>query len=589
MIRLLPIFLIFFWCSLAFSQIDTIIEDTTDVEIENLVEQTTNEEDSQLLDAFETEPTIFGKNIWSLPSVAVRSRVRQKFQTSRGFAEGKYLGSPIVSYQRIKLNQGEKISAGLLIEKDAGERKYNDYTNYFIRIQNLGFIKSALFGDYVIEAGQGLVLWRGYDFAKGANIKAGSIRKGKDLMPHLSADEVGYLRGFTTQLNWQKFSGLIFYSNKNMSASVDGAGVVTSFYSGYYRTITEIAKRANLNEKVFGARATYDLYDDFRFGLTLVTSSYSKQIKTGGSSTFSNYGFDYALKKNSVNLYGEVAMNSKKDLSAISVLYMSPNAFVDVVALYRNYSPNYFNRFANPFGESFGGSNEEGFYLGLELKLLRVIKLIGYTDKFAFPKSKELNFSKRGNEYFSQCEYKLDKNLLVTLRYKNKSSDDFQKVLDEMNREIKIIDQLVRSNYRINVDYDYSKFVRMRWRFEYRTIKSNITKVKEIGRMIFQDLRIRSKKRWALNFRISYFKSDSYYSGISQYENDLQGVLSIPVLYGQGIKWYVLLKYQIINSLDLSLKYSYLIREDVKRIGSGWDELPANVDNRIGVQLDIRF
>lgn len=587
MIRLTCIFLIFVGLSPALSQID--IDDTTDVEIEKLVEQTTDEEDSQLLDALETELTIVRKNIWSLPSVALRSRIRQNLQTSRGYNEGKYLGNSVVSYHRIKLNQGENISGGLLVEKDAGEIQFNDYTNYFIRIQKLGFIKSVLIGDYVIEAGQGLVMWRGYDFTKGANIKAGSIRKGRELMPHLSADEAGFLRGATFQLQWRSFSGLIFYSNRNLSASLDSAGVVTSFYSGYYRTNSEIAKRANLNEKVLGARTTYDLYGDFKFGLTWFMSSYSKQIKSAGNNSFSNYGFDYAFKKNRFSLNGEVAANSNMDFSVISVLTINPNAFVDVVALYRHYHPNYFNKFANPFGESFGGSNEEGFFIGIELKLLKGIKLIGYSDKFVFPKSKELNFSKRGNEYFSQCEYQLNKNLFVTLRYKIKSSDDFQKVIDDMNREIRIIDQTVRSNYRINVDYDFSKFVRLRWRFEYRTVTSKITKVTEIGRIFFQDMNFKPGRRIMINFRISYFKSDSYYSGINQYENDLQGVLSIPVLYGQGIKWYVLLKYQIINSLDLSFKYSYLIREDVKKIGSGWDELPGNVDNRIGLQLDMKL
>ncbi|MDI6804733.1 MAG: hypothetical protein QME58_12980 [Bacteroidota bacterium] len=587
MIRLTNIILLFVGLSPALSQIDT--EDTTDVEIENLVEQITDEEDSQLLDVFETEPIIVRENIWSLPSVAVRSRIRQKLQTSRGYKDGKYLGSPIVSYQRIKLNQGENISGGLLVEKDAGERKFNDYTNYFIRIQNLGFIKSVLIGDYVIEAGQGLVMWRGYDFTKGANIKAGSIRKGRDLMPHLSSDEVGFLRGVAFQLHWRSFGGLIFYSNRNLSASVDSASVVTSFYSGYYRTNSEIAKRANLNEKVFGARIIYDLYGDFKFGLTWFRSSYSKQIKVATNNFFSNYGFDFTFKIERFSLHGEVASNSKMDFNGINVLTISPNAFIDVVALYRNYSPYYFNRLANPFGESFGGSNEEGFFVGLELNLLKGIKLIGYSDKFVFPKSKELNFSKRGNEYLSQFEYKMNKNLFVTLRYKKISSDDFQKGLDNMNREIRIIDPSVRSNYRINVDYDLSKFLRLRWRFEYRTVTSNITKVTEIGRMLFHDLSIKPKKRFTLNFRISYFKSDSYFSGISQYENDLLGVLSIPVLYGRGIKWYLLLKYQIINSLDLSFKYSYLIREDVKKIGSGWDELPANVDNRIGLQLDLKL
>ena len=89
--------------------------------------------------------------------------------------------------------------------------------------------------------------------------------------------------------------------------------------------------------------------------------------------------------------------------------------------------------------------------------------------------------------------------------------------------------------------------------------------------------------------RVVYFKTDSYESGIAEYENDMPGVLSLPVLYGTGIRWYCVITYQLAGLLNLSAKYSDMIRDDVRRVGTGLDELPTNHDNRIGVQMDLRW
>ena len=70
---------------------------------------------------------------------------------------------------------------------------------------------------------------------------------------------------------------------------------------------------------------------------------------------------------------------------------------------------------------------------------------------------------------------------------------------------------------------------------------------------------------------------------------DLEGVLALPLVYGAGIRWYALLRYSPFRTVELSVKYSSLIRDDVRTLGSGPDQLPTNRDDRFGIQLDFRL
>lgn len=598
MIRYSCVGILLFLFDISFSQIEvdtTFNIDSTEVYVESQDEQMMDEEDSQLLDVFETEKPIPADIDFWKTSIEIRSRFTRKLQTVKGYESGKYLGSPLKSYQRVKLNQGKYITAGILIEKDAGEKKVNDFINGFISYKSSGIISGVILGDYIVEAGQGLVLWRGYDFSKGASITTGTIRKGRELRSQLSSDENGFLRGAAVTLRLSNLSTLIFYSQKYLGASIDTLGELKSIYTtGYYRTETEIFKKSKLKETLLGARGVYEFDEEKTFGITYYQTSFSNILRFDGSGKFigkkySVLGTDYSLKFNELKLYGEVAANDNKNISGISGILISPFRAVHIVSLYRNYSPNYFSRYSNPFGEKFGGSNEEGFYFGIELRPIKSVILSSYFDQFVFPKSSSINYPSRGNEYFIQLTYRVNSQLNLAVRYREKRSDVNQKVLDTFSRDIQIIDERRRQAYRLNSDYSFSSKMKIRFRIEYQTIKSVFTNTEEVGRLIYQDYNFKPIEGLSINCRINYFKTDSYNSGIGQYENDMPGVLTIPYFYGEGIKWYLLVTYKILRTLDLSVKYSNLIREDVKRIGTGLDELPANYDNRIGVQVELKL
>ncbi|RPI63168.1 MAG: helix-hairpin-helix domain-containing protein, partial [Ignavibacteriales bacterium] len=84
----------------------------------------------------------------------VRNRITNDIQNRDGFTSGKYEGSKIKSYNKFLYNYDKNYQAGFLVEKDPGEVSYADFTSFHIQVKDIGFVKSFIAGDYVLEYGQ---------------------------------------------------------------------------------------------------------------------------------------------------------------------------------------------------------------------------------------------------------------------------------------------------------------------------------------------------------------------------------------------------------------------------------------------------
>ena len=87
--------------------------------------------------------------------------------------------------------------------------------------------------------------------------------------------------------------------------------------------------------------------------------------------------------------------------------------------------------------------------------------------------------------------------------------------------------------------------------------------------------------------RIIFFKTDSFNSAIYEFENDLPGVMSNLAMYGEGFRWYFLVKVKVLNRLNLSFKYSETTKPKEKTLSSGNSEILSNIDNNFHMQLEI--
>ena len=111
----------------------------------------------------------------------------------------------------------------------------------------------------------------------------------------------------------------------------------------------------------------------------------------------------------------------------------------------------------------------------------------------------------------------------------------------------------------------------------------------EKGLLLFTDINFRPTSGIYFAGRIIFFRTDSYDSRVYEFENDLTGVISNPALFGEGMKWYFVLKYKSNFGATVSFKYSELYKPNDKTIGSGYNQINGPLDNKIGLQIDWNF
>jgi hypothetical protein len=583
------VFLFVSFCNQVTAQIDSLaaVDSTiSDRKLEDLLEQTGDQEDSPLIEFYDrtTERrTSF---------LQVRSRYIQRLQKSDGFQNQTYTGSILKSYQRIKFSPGNHFSGGVLMEKDAGEKRLNDFTTGNLMISNIGPVSKSILGDYFIEAGQGLALWRSYDIAKGADVILPVRRNGTGLNPYLSSGESGFFRGVATELKFGRFSSTVFYSNVNRCGSLDTSDNLKSFYDvGYFRTEGEMQKKNAITENLLGAQCVYGLSNFNSIGATFYTTRYSRKLLFRDGQKFSGDRFsiaslDYSFAWQRLSLFGEVA-GSNKVIAGNSGIVLTPSDEIGIILSARYYPYRFISIHGLGFGEQ--TSNEQGFYFGVHLKLIDWMAVASYYDQYGSVDKSSLLFPVVGNDFLTQVELSFLSNLDVTVKYHRKITDDLQPIIDESGFGSKVITQQRKQNIRLSVDYKMSSRVSLRCRVEEVFLNNKSMGSEEKGFLTYQDVLFKPNRKVLINLRVAYFRSGSYYSGVGEYERDLDGVLTQPILYGSGVRWYCLLKYEPIRQIKLSFKYSDYIRDDVKRIGTGLDELPGNHDNRVSAQLDFGF
>ncbi|MBI5475572.1 MAG: hypothetical protein HY964_02405 [Ignavibacteriales bacterium] len=557
----------------------------TDIRTEEIIEQITPDEDSPVYDFIEDGKRISGINI------QIRNRFFQPLQRQAGYIDKSYLGLPQKIYHRLKIQSGDKISGGILTEKDAGEVHYADFVSYNIAFKNVGPLSKIILGDYIVESGLGLVLWRSYGMMKGSDVESPVMKRAEGIRPYLSSGESGYFRGSAIEFVLGDFKLIVFLSSVNKSVSYDTLNNVTSIYSaGLFRTENEISKKNNFNEKSFGSHLKYYIGDNGTIGFTFFRSFFSNPLLIDGGKKFnarsvSFFSTDYLLNISMAKLFGEFAY-SNSVLSGINGISISPAKSFSIIAAYRNYPYKYFSLNGNPFGEK--GADENGFYIGVAAKISSGVRVSVYRDLFRFNDSNSSRFGLNGSDLLCQTEFIPVKSTLISFRYRQKKTDESYEKIDGGGFLRSAAGVAKREQYRLNADHSLSELVKIRGRVELNILHYASAK-NEKGIMFYGDIIYSAANSIAINLRTIYFRSDSFESGIYEYERDIEGVFSLPVLYGKGLRWYLFLKYQPSDLIVLSVKYSNHIRDDIKRIGSGNDQLPSNTDERVGVQIDLKF
>ncbi len=508
----------------------------------------------------------------------------------------RYLGSPEKLLLRYKFNFLSQLSFSLVLEKDAGERLNTlpmDFASANLTFNDVGRIRKLSIGDYSLQFGQGLTLWSGFGFGKGADV-TGIAKKDDGLKAYSSANEYSFLRGIGAKINLAKRLDLTtFWSLRKHDASVNDGLIVTLNETGYHRTQNELQNKNTVKQNVLGAILDYHK-NGLSMGIIGYRSSYSDSFITDSQpyrlfnftgKDLINVGVHYNYSFKNVYVFGEAAKSVPGRSALMNGVLISLSNQVSAVILHRNYAKNYHNFFNQATAES-EGFNESGFYAGINISPSKKWMLSMYADYFKFPWLKfRIDGPSEGYELLTQASYTPTKTFKASARYKF----EIKQQNTDLEVPINYLADVKKQSFRLDVNWKLSKTIALQNKVEFASYQKESPK-KELGYLVYQDVAIApARSKLSGNLRIGYFKTPSYNSRIYAYEDDILYNFSFGVYNGTGFRHYVNLKCKVFKNLDMWLRYALFYYKDLTAIGSGLDEINGNKKSEIKAQLRYQF
>lgn len=538
-------------------------------------------------------------------------RYQRVLETKKGYesdldsSNNLYTGDPNKYYLRYKYAFRDKISYGITAEKDPGETFFNapnnsgfDFYSAHLSIRNSGIIKNVIIGDFHANFGQGLTMWTGFNMGKSAQVL--NIKQGRTgIRPYTSVNESNFLRGVGFTLGFKNIETTAYFSKKNRDASLlnqdslySDNEIVSFQITGLHRTVNEIAKKNVSNQLVVGGASSIT-FDRLKINTTYVYKAFDNSISSNtqiynqyafsGEQQFS-LGVDYQYIYRKLSIFGEASSSGEKSLSLINGVLWHIDQQLELVALFRHFNIENNGLFQSNFSRT--NSNETGLYIGLNSKINKHINVQAYYDQYRSKWFKYLiDGPSIGRSIFFQINYKMNRYASLYFRFKNS--------LREKNSNESLSDiqgQVIQesNSYRIQYNHKINRNISIKSRVEWKRYKLENTTSK--GLVLYQDLIYRFNNiPLKLYGRYALFDTDDYNSRIYSYENDLLYVFSVPAYYYKGTRTYLMMKYDIGKKIDLWIKYSQFIFNDLDEISSGLETINGNKKSEIKVQLRIKL
>lgn len=531
------------------------------------------------------------------------SRIDADLEQRRGYAENKYLGSPLYEQFRYAFGAGKnRIQAGIVAEKDQGEQFWGSYRKGFdsysayMQVDKVWKFSRIVVGDFRATFGQGLIMNGDFSAGKSSNVlKVNPSQSG--LSRKYSADEYNFFRGIGATAKFDRLSLTAFYSFRYYDASVDTLGnTFSSLYtSGIFRTSKDWSKRDNLSMRVFALNTNYR-FDRFKIGVTLYANSLSMSMLPEDK-PYKRYSFrgdrqaaasvDYYWSLGRFVFWGETALTDRLAVATINGLSMMPTSNLNIVLLHRYYARSYDLFFAKSFGKSSNVSNEDGVYLGFEINPVKKWKLSAYADMFKFPYMKySVSAPSKGFDAFAQVDFLPTRYLNMYLRYR--LGDKEQDFVDRSLPTRQILNY-EKQSLRYNLEYKCKNIV-FRSKVETNAAKSPMESY-TYGFGFVQDIAYNTLwHNLSVTLHYVFFDAPNYANRLYFYEPDILYSMSTPILYGIGNRYAINLKMSVVRNLFIYLHFSQTIYTDKRiKISSGLEEIKGNIMSNLKVALNWKF
>lgn len=435
---------------------------------------------------------------------------------------------PIYAQLRYKFNYRNLYQAGITIRRPTGAPARDMQYGAYIELHDLWRFRTIVAGNYQAHFGQGLVV--STPFHAGKSTYVTNICSENDGLRKYSSTDGASFHGI----------GATIRAHEHVD--------VSAFYS-------MTPPNDSIYKHTIGTNVTLR-YDRLRVGLTAIENLYTDSLRYyyENAKYNQNYfrgdrqavlGLNARYNFGLVDIFAEVAtaQNQKWGFATIAGLRIYPVSDLNLILLYRYYSPTFDNTWGYAFSETSRINDENGLYLGAEYKGVRHWRFSAYGDLFRFsgikygiPYSPSLGYDARAD---IQCLPSETYNLSLRFRAREKAKKGTYSTRWQFNWQ--------SAGWRLRTQLDAN-------------LVCDSTRHLSYGAAISQDVQYAfAAIPMTLQLRAQAFDARNWDNRIYLYENDVLYNFSSTATYGLGGRFYLNLRYRIIPQLSLYLKLSETI------------------------------
>lgn len=426
-------------------------------------------------------------------------------------------GDPMYGKLRYRFNYQNRVQAGVTatMVTDNEQLAIGDRMDYggYIQLKDIDPIKTAVAGNYQANFGYGLVV--GSPFKRGKSAYIQSTATTDEGLKKFSSvgDSYHYFHGLgaTARIKWADVSA--FYSLREDKKEEAWQHVVGANATARWKKLKvgvtgiETIKKPTQNSSLKGREIGKDVIDK---GVI-------------GANVRYNWG--------KVDVWGEVAASQgeKWGWATIMGVRVNPIADLNLLAIYRYYSPEFENVYANALCSKTRVYDEHGGYIGLEYNRLKNWQLSAFGDIW-----------KEGYETMAQADFVPQKDYKMHMRLRAKRKNEIDTY-----------------SLRWNTVWESGQ-----WKLKTQ-MDGNMVYAKEnwsYGWSLFQDVEYRlANVPIVLQLRAQAFDAREWNNRVYMYENDVLYAYSIPFVYGFGGRFWLNARYKINDTFSVYLRVSETI------------------------------
>lgn len=485
-------------------------------------------------------------------------------------------GKPDAAALRFRHSFDNRLRFGFTAEKDPGEaffrgsnpRGFDFYSAHFFAQQVNPTLKTFVLGDFSARFGQGLLLQTGFSPGKSAETMS-VARDNRKINAYAAFGEAYFLRGAATTLalgkNWEITA--LFSARRrdaNILAPADtidqefAEQVFTSLQaSGLHRTPAEIADEKSIREWIGGLSATRrwkngqvslnGLHLEYDKAWQPALAPYRRFVFTGKNLT--GVSLDYNWRRRNWYLFGEIARSDNGGVSALNGLLFAADRRVTLAVLHRALGRDYQSVYAAPFAETNGASNEQGVYVGTDVRFGRKWQINAYFDVWRHPWLRfGVSAPSAGSEYLGRLIWTPLRGVsfyaLWQLEIKERDSGNDTEGATGLAEN-------KRGRFRLHGSYKLGQGLEMRSRVEWTTFRTGQA-ARSRGFLAFQEAVLRPLGSPVYgSLRYTIFDTQDFDTRVYTFENDLFAAISIPGFAGRGARYFINLTWRVNDWLRL--------------------------------------